>query len=207
MERIEHLLVKQYITHTSRVLELGARFGTTSCALAAATRNTGRVVSVEPDHRVWSYLRSNRQSHRCSIHIVREPVGNTNVVFRGGNYDSTGVAAPRKVKRDASGRPLYYTYTELQEAVGFTFTALLIDCEGCIDRLFEGTGLPLQTLLKDVRVILLEADNPKADNSPCKSQCVDYESWVEKFTHLGFRVDKRITDKKFPWIEHFAFTR
>ena len=44
-------MVHALLSPANTVLELGARYGTTSCAIAVATNNSGRVVSVEP-HRV-----------------------------------------------------------------------------------------------------------------------------------------------------------
>ena len=49
----EWVLVEALVSPSHTVLELGARFGTTSCALARATGNSGRVVAVEPDASVW----------------------------------------------------------------------------------------------------------------------------------------------------------
>ena len=51
-----------------RVLELGARYGTTSCVLANLTGNRGRVVSAEPDPRVHNLLLHNRKVNSCSFH-------------------------------------------------------------------------------------------------------------------------------------------
>ena len=41
----EWMMVRALVRPHHRVLELGARYGTTSCALARATQNSGRVVA------------------------------------------------------------------------------------------------------------------------------------------------------------------
>ena len=69
MEWDEWQLVNALVTPDDTVLELGARFGTTSCVLSKRTGNAGRVVAVEPDRSVHSKLIRNRDSHNCSFHI------------------------------------------------------------------------------------------------------------------------------------------
>ena len=54
MEWDEWQLVNGLVTPQDTVLELGARFGTTSCVLARRTGNSGAVVSVEPDKSIHS---------------------------------------------------------------------------------------------------------------------------------------------------------
>eukprot|EP01031_Cornospumella_fuschlensis_P031991 gene31991-38682_t len=41
MEAVEHSLVRRFLKHDDAVLELGARFGTTSCEIASVQRNSG----------------------------------------------------------------------------------------------------------------------------------------------------------------------
>jgi FkbM family methyltransferase len=210
IERIEHELVRRFIQPGCVVLELGARFGTTSCAISASLNNSGRQVSVEPDPRAWHYLDMNRKSHACNFYMVRKPVGNSAVTFSSmSNYDSTGVAV-KSSKRDASLRPNFYSYTELQRAVSLTFDTLLIDCEGCINQVFlteAGRLEDIPTLLRPVRTIIIEADNPLKDQSPCLRNCVNYTRWTETFLQMGFMLTMLQQDKKFPWIDHMVFTR
>ena len=67
----EWVAVEALVTPNQTVLELGARYGTTSCWLSHATNNSGRVVSVEPDVRAHGLLQHNRRQHRCNFGIVR----------------------------------------------------------------------------------------------------------------------------------------
>jgi len=60
IERDEHELVQRFITSDDNVLELGGRFGTTSCEIAVMQNNTGRLIVVEPDKSVWTSLLYNR---------------------------------------------------------------------------------------------------------------------------------------------------
>lgn len=64
------VIVRALVTPAHAVIEYGARYGTSSCVLAEATANSGRVVSVEPDTSAHADLLHNRQAHRCNFHIV-----------------------------------------------------------------------------------------------------------------------------------------
>lgn len=63
-------MVNALITPAHSVIEFGARYGTTSCMLAAATLNSGRVAVVEPDLSAHRDLLHNRGTHRCNFHAV-----------------------------------------------------------------------------------------------------------------------------------------
>ena len=47
---------------------------TTSCTLAGALNNSGRLVSVEPDGSVHAALLANRASHWCNFHLLNGTV-------------------------------------------------------------------------------------------------------------------------------------
>jgi FkbM family methyltransferase len=207
MELIEHQLVSSFIPAHAKVLELGARFGTTSCALSRKVFEKGVVVSVEPDERVWGYLEHNRISHHCSFYIVHEPVGNSTVSIGKGNYETVASYSDSPQKQDDKGRPNFYTLSELEMAVGFSFDALLIDCEGCIDNLFVDKGRSLQQVLANVNVIIIEADNPVGPSSPCTKACVDYGAWIQRLRAVGFRVVHKAPDTKYKWIVHYVLLR
>ena len=46
--------VRQLVLPSDGVLEVGSRYGTTSCEVAVMQNNSGNLVAVEPDHRVWA---------------------------------------------------------------------------------------------------------------------------------------------------------
>lgn len=207
MEIIEHQLVSEFIPSHANVLELGARFGTTSCAISRKVFEKGVVVSVEPDERVWRHLDQNRKSHHCSFFIVHAPIGNSTVSVGKGNYETIASYSNMPQKRDESGRPNFYTFSELEAALDVRFDALLIDCEGCIDFLFEDNGRSLRQVLSNINLIIIEADNPTGPSSPCTLACVDYGVWLQKLGSAGFRVVRKLQDTKFKWIMHCVLLR
>jgi len=171
VERDEWNMVAAVVTPQHTVLELGARFGTTSCALAQATNNSGRVVSVEPDPSVHAALLANRASHSCNFHIVRGTVGSTPLALGStfGGYD-------QKTRKPKPGKTEVMVpnvgVAELERRVGGSFDVLLIDCEGCINE------LPMDQLLPHAVLVLLEMDSPNR---------VNYAEWHVLLTSLGFQ--------------------
>lgn len=178
MELVEHDLVQKFIKQNDSVLELGARFGTTSCAIAAQLGNSGKQVSVEPDSSVWYILEENQINHHCSFWQYRGVVTDQVVFVNPASYatrTSTSMNSSLFSSRSSSNRtatrrshnarsaelPAVASMTDtmprlidnlsleaLQQQVGFRFTVLLIDCEGCINSLFQNDGIRLKDSLK-----------------------------------------------------------
>ena len=54
VETETHMAVRKLITPSDQVMEVGSRYGSTSCEVAVRQNNSGKLVTVEPDHRVWA---------------------------------------------------------------------------------------------------------------------------------------------------------
>ena len=54
MEQNTHTAVRRLIHPSDVVLEVGSRYGTTTCEVAVRQNNSGKLIAVEPDHRVWA---------------------------------------------------------------------------------------------------------------------------------------------------------
>lgn len=208
MENIEHSLVDKYIRSNDVVLELGARFGTTSCAIAHKLNNSGNSVAVEPDPAVWNLLSYNRHTHNCNFWIFRGVISNQSAIVTPGSYDTRAVIKERNPIPGKNGTP-FLSYGAIQELTKLQFTTLLIDCEGCIDALFRGHDdniTILGTTLQSVQTIILEGD--MSIYAPvCNQACVDYDYWKRIFLAVGFELVHQQSDPEFPFIFHYVFLR
>ena len=90
----------------------------------------------------------------------------------------------------------------IQSITNLTVTALLIDCEGCIETLFMGNQQSLEQLLRGVNTIILEADMPIG-----ALDCSDYASSIVKFKKLGLNVVYKQQDPIYKKIYHDVFRR
>lgn len=200
MEWDEWQLVNGLVTPQDTVLELGGRFGTTSCVIARRTGNTGNVVSVEPDRSVHRTLLANRDRHNCSFAVVKGVVGDTPLALSRefGHY----ATQTRDAKPGERGALPTIDVVSLEQRIGRPFTTLLIDCEGCIEQFFKSASN--RKLLQQVRLILMEEDVPHK---------VDYRKWHHRFRHHGFERVWKIRDTFEPtasWsrnISHTAWRR
>jgi len=103
METDEHAVVSKYINKKSIVLELGARYGTTSCQIAHVQGNTGLVLSVEIDPAVWSVLAANQASHKCNFHVLEGAVGNKEIQIFGTGYGTKALPPEEMEKHNLQG--------------------------------------------------------------------------------------------------------
>ena len=199
MEWDEWQLVNALVRPEDTVLELGARFGTTSCVLSKLTGNAGRVVAVEPDRSVHGKLIRNRDSHNCSFHIVTGVVGDAPLALsrRFGNY----ATQTQRARPGDRGVLPSISLAALEQHVGRPFTTLLLDCEGCIESFFVGSN---RRLLSQLSMIIMEEDAPAQ---------VNYSLWHERLRRHGFERVWRVRDSFAPdqsWsrnISHSAWRR
>lgn len=118
-------------------------------------------------------------------------------------------------------------YFALQNAVNMSFTAILIDCEGCIEQLFalpptqrtaDDTSVSseldisethanyVRTMLKNVKTIIIETDM-KQNTPHCQHDCVNYHKWFALLVRLGFKQTHSVRDVVYSFIDHVVFSR
>jgi hypothetical protein len=209
IEAVEHELVEKYLLPSDSVLELGGRFGTTSCQIAAKQDNSGRLVVVEPDQLVWNLLAQNRIEHSCNFWIFHGVISNAPVIIESANYATRAVTpGSDEIGKKHAG---FMHFDTIQERTGVHFNALLIDCEGCINAIFrnkqgDASMKTITSYLSNVEVIILEADMPM--NAPdCIENCVDYNAWLKRFKLLGFTKVHEKPDVLYDYIVHYVFER
>ena len=213
MEWDEWNLVRALVRPHNVVLELGGRFGTTSCVLSEATGNAGSVVAVEPDPKAHRQLLHNRERHNCSFHVFRGTVGSVPIALspRFAHY-----ATQTQLARPGQNAVPNVDVAALEAKIGKRFDTLLIDCEGCIESFFgDGGGgggssrggsisSSNRRLLSQLSLILLEEDAPAQ---------VDYRRWHARLRRHGFERIWRTRDTfdpKAAWsrnVSHSAWRR
>ena len=173
----EWLIVLALVSPKRSVLELGARWGTTSCFLAQMQGNSGRLVVVEPQPEVHDGLIRIRDEHHCNFYVLKGVVGDHSAQFLASGYGSTTcVHPPCKGSTEVTN----VQWNDLEAFVGFEFDTILFDCEGCIQDV-----LPLeehQPLLKNIVLIMIEEDQAELLLQQGK-----YKHWHNVFLRAGFQ--------------------
>jgi FkbM family methyltransferase len=155
LEVTEQQLVKQYIEPDDVVLELGARYGTVSCAINKNLNNPFNQVSVEPDDRVWKALEDNRTINDCKFHIVKGFISDkklslTNLNNYHGGYGATYVI-------DTESKTNHYTLKDIECMYNLKFNVLVADCEGYLGEFL----IQNPELYDNIKTFIFEADYPK----------------------------------------------
>lgn len=139
----EWTMARALVRPTDTVIEFGARYGTTSCALANATKNSGRVVAVEPDGEALPYLLANRQQNQCAFAVLKGVLGTRALEFlksKSDGYDSATKVVRAGVRGSSQRTGPHRAQTvpattleSVETALGSRIDVALIDCEGCIE--------------------------------------------------------------------------
>ena len=198
-------MVTALVTPSHRVLELGGRFGTTSCALARATANSGLVASVEVDHNVRAAALANRATHKCNFAFVGGSVSAETLHVT--SYSS--YATETGVVQDATNKSRHVvprvSFAALEAKLGWHIDTLLIDCEGCVDTLLGPSDDG--HILDGIRLILMEHD------LPWRVGHGGYAAYFALFRRRGFEqiwLSADTFDSHQPWsriMKHSAWAR
>lgn len=151
IEKPEQYLVNHYILQEDVVIELGARYGTVSCAINKKLNNKYNQVSVEPDIRVWDALELNKIKNNCYFNIVKGFISNKKLGLI--NLDDGGYGAT--FIEDNDSKINSYSLHEIKKQYTINkFTALVADCEGFLEVFFDENP----NLYNELRIIIFEAD-------------------------------------------------
>jgi FkbM family methyltransferase len=153
LESIEQHQASQYIHHNAVVLELGARYGTVTCAISAKLANKEALVTVEPDARVWQALEGNIARNNCKAHIVKGFISSTPMSLSNHGYGSTS-------SRCSDSTISNVTLAEIQEKYSVQFDTLVADCEGFLEQFFDENP----TFMDKLTLVIFEKDYPQKCN-------------------------------------------
>jgi FkbM family methyltransferase len=146
-EKTEQEMANKYIKPDDVVLELGARYGTVSCAINKILNNKKNQVVIEPDNTVWNALEKNRKNNNCEFNIVKGFISNKKLGINKNGYGTMG-------KEDELSDIKCYTLDEISSLYNLKFNVLVVDCEGCLCQFFNEN----EKILEDINLILFEAD-------------------------------------------------
>ena len=146
----EQLLAEKYINPDDVVLELGARYGTVSCIISKKLNNKNNLISVEPDSSIWNTLEKNLSTNNCHSNIVKGFISNKSLSLNLYGYASTQVVDPNSTIPN-------YTLDQIKNKYNVSnFTALIVDCEGCMESFLNENP----DILLSLRLIMFEKDYP-----------------------------------------------
>ena len=158
-EVIEHRLIKSFVSPTSTgVLELGARYGTSSCAISHQIVSMGTVVSLEADAALWPVTATNLRANNCtSTRLVRGVLGVARM-HRSRRRNGSKWTTVFEQIRDADGPDVEaveaFTPQALQAQFNVHFDTMVVDCEGCFGAIIHA----FPAFIRQLETVILEAD-------------------------------------------------
>jgi len=175
IEAPEQELVNNYILEDDIVLELGARYGTVSCAINKKLNNKKNQISVEPDDRVWNALELNKIKNACEFNIIKGFISNKKLDLINLGEGLSGYGSTF-IENNNTKIPSY-SLDEIKIKYNINnFNVLVADCEGFLELFFEENP----DLYESLRLIIFEADY--ADK--CNYDKIKQNLILHKFTKI-----------------------
>lgn len=148
----------KWIPKTAHVMEVGARYGQTTCVLSSIVTGSGSLHSVEADPKVWNVLEANLRRKGCAASLVKGVVGSRNatITFSSAHHSYGTQAVPEPcAKHPRADRPCAEVPAHSWSSLGAKFDTLAMDCEGCFSTMLsENPGLQ-----KGIKLIVVEVHN------------------------------------------------
>lgn len=176
LETVEQAQARTYISPEATVLELGARYGTVTCAICKKLTDQRRCVAVEPDIRVWDALDRNLAINGVSCNIIKGVISRKPIALMydpgWGGYGTTSVLC--NIEHNAVPKLIHYTLEQVEEKYGLHFDTLVADCEGFLGEFMDENP----HLYDQLKMIIFEKDYP---------QKCDYGAIIRKLEEHGFK--------------------
>jgi FkbM family methyltransferase len=160
LEAEEQYLVLTYVEENDVVLELGARYGTVSCAINYKLNNKTNQVSVEPDDRVWDALENNKKNNNCHFNIIKGFISNNKLGLINKDVHFGGYGTSSIVDNESTIDS--FTLDDINLKYNLKFNVLVADCEGFLETFIDENS----DFCKNLRMCIFEADYPNNCNYP-----------------------------------------
>lgn len=193
-EAVEQCLVSTYLPKNARVLELGARYGTVSCAISDVLDDPTQHVAVEPDHSVIEALEVNRRAHGATFHIFEGVVSHKKYrlacIDPQFDFHEYGTYTKESDDPDLTSK----TLEELECEYGVQFDCVVADCEGFFCSFVDEN----RERIKHMRVLIYEQDG-----IPWSEYMQKYRDLDDTLVSMGFRRVHSVPHPKYKNNVHF----
>ena len=173
-ERTEQLQAYKYVPEDAKgVLELGARYGTVTCAISEKINKRPVLITVEPDPDIWDALEKNLTKNSANAYIIKGAISKKSVGLVHLDYGTfTTVDMEKSLKQIydviKTGVEYYstvptWTLQQIQEKTNIpVIDTLVADCEGFLEQFFDENP----ELYKTLNTVIFEKDFSERCNYP-----------------------------------------
>jgi FkbM family methyltransferase len=187
-EKEEQFLVRKYIPADGTVLEMGARYGTVSCAISEILQDKSKHVAVEPDASVIEALTKNRNSNNAGFRIYNGVVSRYGYDIHQNTSNQKYAEYGTYTQRSDDSTLNHMSLDELESEFKMKFDCVVADCEGFFYDFVKENG----ERLKNMRVLIYEQDG-----IPWNEMIEKYNELDEIFKSYGFKLIHTIPHPKY----------
>jgi len=158
IEAESRYMAVKWIPKNATVLEVGARYGSVSCAISRVLEQSGKLVSVDADDSVWEYLERNRANFKCNFHIAKGLLGKRDGRIKKNHYGTVAFTedmhndAGDTIPGDAGLIVPHFTVADLENKHSLKFNVANFDCEGCLPHVLKD----FPELVKQLKLLIIE---------------------------------------------------
>lgn len=195
LEHASRLVHAMWVHPGAKVLEIGARYGQTTCQLSTLLGLTGadgtnnetgaKLVSVDADPDVWDILEANLAEHKCNAEVVRGTIGSKSyklITARSASEEeATHIGYGNFIVDVGDPRPGTIVPAHSVKSLNVNFDTLALDCVRCSNVFWENPDL-----LKSLTVIIACTSAWRGESE---------NQIMEKLRASGWEVKHRIQDQ------------
>jgi FkbM family methyltransferase len=183
-EREEQEQAFKYIESNDIVLELGGRYGTVSGVINYKLKNKKNHVVVEPDEKIISALKKNRELNNSEYQILPKIISNNNKKKIDNGYGTHYI--DNSSTEDNTNNII--TYGEFKKLYPLEFNVIVADCEGCLGEFIKNMCDDFNKINK----VIFEADYPELCN---------YNEIIENLKSNGFTMVENQNNFRYVFIK------
>ena len=166
-----------YLPPSAVVLELGARYGTVSCAISHRQAKSGLRLSLEPDATAYKIHSANVRANGCAGHtllaaasrkpLFKHPTLRATSPKPSGNFLRTENCSAGCEQRKTYSVPQLADVLSQRVGHRVQFDSLVVDCEGCFMALLEDEADFLRDPILERIFYEVDERNPKLIERVC----------------------------------------
>lgn len=148
----EQQLIFKYVRKDAKVLELGGNVGRSSIVISKLLKNPKNHVVLESDPDIAKQLIKNKIANHCGFHVVNAALSETPMIQNG--WNAKNVEDKRTPLPNGWKYIPTIKYSELIKKFPIKFDTLVVDCEGCMDKILRS----YPSILSNIHTIIIEND-------------------------------------------------
>lgn len=144
----EQKMAVRYLKGTESVLEIGGNIGRNSLIISSILSDSGRLVVLESDKRIYNQLKQNRDTNGFHFHIEAAALSKRPLIQSGWTTIVSHTVLPGYTPVST------ITYSDLMDKYKIPFDTLVLDCEGAFYYILQD----MPEILTGINLIIMEND-------------------------------------------------